>query len=142
MKRTPAIVVALVVVIGIGIAVGYWLLPSAAGRPSPSATSSSGSAAESSALEGRDASRALARLTSDPESLIPEDQKSSVNIADAVPAGSTIRVKSDSWAEASRTSGTLVATLNSPGQAAATYLVSMAKEGGRWVVVGTLPVHQ
>ncbi|WP_375405912.1 hypothetical protein [uncultured Amnibacterium sp.] len=136
------IIIASVVVLVAAVGVGYLLLASGGGLPLSTGTSSAAPSAISSVQEGRDASNALTKLTSDPGSLVPKDQKRSVNIADAVPTGSTIQVQANSWAVASRTSGTLVATLTSPGHMAATYLVSMLKEDGRWVVLGTIPVER
>lgn len=140
MKRTPLLIVATVVVV-VAAGTGIWLYRPGTLLGLPSAASSSKPSVSASVQEGLDAIKALQKLGSDPTLLVPTDQKSTVNIADAVPAGSKIRVESKSWAAASPKSGTLVATLSSPGQPSETYLVSMIKQGGRWVVVGTIPVN-
>ncbi|MBA8988847.1 hypothetical protein FHW23_000079 [Curtobacterium pusillum] len=115
---------------------GKATLDGAAGSPTSTASVSANE------KEAADATKALRKLTTDPKSLVPDDQKRTVTIADAVPKGSIIHVSQKSWAPASKSSGTLVATLSSPGLDDATYLVSMMKEDGKWVVVGTLPVTE
>ncbi|GAA2749167.1 hypothetical protein [Amnibacterium kyonggiense] len=141
MKRVSLVAVPLLIVVA-AIGIGVWFFGVRGVDTKPIATPTSRSAAASSAQIGMEASKALARLASNPASLVPSGRRDSVNIADAVPSGSTVVVDRKSWAMASRTSGTLLATLTSPKLPPATYLVSMMKEGARWVVVGTLPVSQ
>lgn len=140
MKRAPFVILLVIVVLLGSGATWYFALGGkttvAHAMVGPTPTPSV-SAAEK---EAADATNALRKLTSDPRSLVPTGQEGSVTIADAVPKGSKIQVSQKSWAAASKSSGTLVATLSSPGLADTTYLVSMMKEGGRWVVIGTFAV--
>lgn len=133
MKRATLIALVTAVILA-GAAVWYFALGGQSTTPSPDHSISA------SAQNGADATKALRTLTTAPESLIPDDQKGTVTIANAVPEGSKIQVSQKSWAPASVNSGTLVATLSSPNLDDATFLVSMMKESGKWVVVGTIPV--
>lgn len=84
------------------------------------------------------AAAALEKLSSDPESLVPAGQKGSVDTAQAIPKASIVKVYPDSWAQAGVNSGTMHVKLYSPWPFATDYLVSMNKEDGHWVVLGTL----
>ena len=92
------------------------------------------------ASSAHDATAALKKLTVDPSSLVPDDQKGSFSTALAIPEGSTITVEERSWKQATPTSGTIFAKLASPGLPTVEYLITMAKQSGRWKVLLTIPV--
>jgi hypothetical protein len=87
------------------------------------------------------AAAALEMLPSNPGSLVPSDQKSSVDTSSAVPKGSIVKVYPDSWQQTGVNAGTMRMTLYSPWPIGNDYLVSMNKENGQWVVLITLPIQ-
>lgn len=138
-KRALLITVLVVLAVLGGAAIWFTLARNSPEAP-PAAGSSPTSSNSSEERDAREAAAALRTLTDDPAALVPEDQRGTVSLSEAVPKGSHLSVDEDSWAPASTRSGTLVATLASPGQNDASYVVSMEREGGHWVVIGTIPV--
>ena len=84
---------------------------------------------------------ALEKLPSNPESLVPSDQKGIIDTPSAVPKGSVIKVYPNSWVQVSPSSGTMHITLYSPWPIGTDYLVSMLEENGHWVIGITIPIQ-
>lgn len=84
---------------------------------------------------------ALEKLPSDPESLVPSDQKGIIDTSSAIPKGSVVKVYPNSWTQIGPSSGTMQITLYSPWPIGTDYLASMLKENGHWVVGMTIPIQ-
>ena len=137
-------------VVGVAIACGaaaFFLLSGprpatgGAGAP-PSSASTVDSSATSTSPEAHEVAEALARLATDPDSLVASSSRSQVGTRarEAVPPGTTVTVHEKSWARDGVGGGAVLVDIAAPGATPVTYNAVVVREADGWKVVATMPL--
>ncbi|WP_238072199.1 hypothetical protein [Rhodococcus zopfii] len=122
----------------IGIGVVFLVI-----RPQQDPSGIDGSAPSTGEVPSSEAAAAaLARLESDPATLVPMHDLDELGgrVREAIPVGSTVEVDPTTWAPDGIGGGVMQVQITQPGQAPQTYLAVMAQEDGEWKVLATLPI--
>ena len=107
-------------------------------RPTTAAPAAAASPGPADAAEAAEALRALA---TDPASLVAPGAQEDVagRAAQAVPEGTRVEPRPETWQSDGYGGGVLQVTLTPPGQPATSYLAVMVQEDGQWKVLATVP---
>lgn len=138
MRRPALLVTALVVAVALVGAAVWWALT----RTDDVSTSPEDSVT-SSAADGPDVIRALSTLADDPAALVPNSLRGRIqgDPATAIPAGSRVDTREDSWAPDGIGGGVIEVSITPPSGPTTRYLAVMVKEEGSWKVLSTVPAR-
>jgi hypothetical protein len=103
-----------------------------------SATTGPSASISSRGKDAEDVALVLSRLATDPASVAAKDMKDKVDPKVAVPPGSVIEPKPNTWAPDGLGGGTMTVSLTVPGEAPEKYLALMDKEVDGWKVSMTM----
>jgi hypothetical protein len=102
--------------------------------------SSPGVAVSGGSGQAQQVAVALAQLATDPAGLVPAGAPPGIkaNATRAVPKGSSITARPESWQPDGVGGGVMTVTIRPPGQPAVSYAAVMSQENGSWKVMATL----